>query len=200
MPTVSKTTDFETARKGPLKFGYARVSTDDQSLNHQLDALRAAGCDDVFVDKMSGKTCTRSGLDRMLAHAREGDQIVVWKLSRLGRNFYHLVEVARELHAIGATFVSLTEGFDTATPLGEAVYRILCIFADLERTNIVENTVSGLAAAKARGVKLGRRPKLSEADAIKARIEIRNGSAVSNIAKKYGVSRATLFRYINGYR
>ena len=177
-----------------MKYGYARVSTKDQNLNLQLDALEKAGCDRVFTDRISGKSRSRPGLDSLLAGIRAGDSIVVWRLDRLGRSFFDLVRIAEELRGRGANIVSMTEGFDTGTPIGEAVYRMICIFADLERENIVERTKAGLDAARRRGVRLGRPRKLSARQAREAGRMMRTGVSAEAVAYSFGVGRATLFR------
>lgn len=171
-----------------------RVSTADQCLNLQADALHAAGCDRVFEDRLSGKSRKRPGLEAALAAIGPGDQIVVWRLDRLGRNFRHLVDIADELRERDANLISLQEGIDTSSSVGEIVFRLLSVFSDFERNVIVERTRAGLAAAKARGVKLGRKPKLSAAQIIAARDLIDGGEKAATVASRYGVGRATLFR------
>ena len=178
-----------------MRYGYARVSTKDQNLNLQLDALEKAGCDRIFTDRISGKSRSRPGLDSLLAGIENKDAtVVVWRLDRLGRSFFDLVRIAEELQARGVNIVSLTEGFDTGTPIGEAVYRLICIFADLERENIVERTKAGLEAARRRGVRLGRPRKLSARQAREAGCMMRTGVSAEAVAHSYGVGRATLFR------
>jgi DNA invertase Pin-like site-specific DNA recombinase len=171
-----------------------RVSTADQCLNLQADALRAAGCDRVFEDRSSGSSRKRPGLEAALAAIGPGDQIVVWRLDRLGRNFRHLVDIADELRERGANLISIQEGIDTSSSVGEIVFRLLSVFSDFERNVIVERTRAGLAAAKARGVKLGRRPKLSPSQILAARDLIDGGEKAEIVASRYGVGRATLFR------
>jgi len=183
-----------------LKIGYARVSTDDQSLNLQLDALRSAGCHAIFEDKISGKARKRPGLDLVLERIKRGDQIVVWRLDRLGRNFRHLVDIADELRGRGANLISLSEGIDTSTSVGEVVFRLLSVFSDFERNVIVERTVAGLTAARARGVRLGRRPKLTPKQADRALSLMKSGRKASAVAADFRVGRATLFRAISRSR
>lgn len=177
-----------------MRYGYARVSTRDQNLNLQLDALEKAGCDRIFTDRISGKSRSRPGLDSLLAGIQNGDTTVVWRLDRLGRSFFDLVRIAEELQSTGANIVSLMEGFDTGTPIGQAVYRMICIFADLERENIVERTKAGLDAARRRGVRLGRPRKLSARQAREARRMMSSGVSAEAAAHAFGVGRATLFR------
>lgn len=174
-----------------------RVSTADQCLNLQADALRAAGCDRVFEDCSSGSSRKRPGLEAALAAIGPGDQIVVWRLDRLGRNFRHLVDIADELRERGANLISLSEGIDTSSSVGEIVFRLLSVFSDFERNVIVERTVAGLAAAKARGVMLGRRRKLTESQARDARRLMGAGMKAEAVAQRYGVGRSTLFRSLS---
>lgn len=177
-----------------MRIGYARVSTDEQNLDLQIDALKRAGCNRILKDVISGKSRKRPGLDKLIAQLGPGDTVVIWRLSRLGRNFHHLVDVAQHLHATGAKLISLTEGFDTATPLGEAIFRILCTFADLERSTIRENTVAGIAAARRRGAAIGRPPKLTRAQLQEAHVLVRGGKPVEAVARQFGVDRSTLYR------
>ncbi len=179
-----------------MRIGYARVSTEDQSLNLQLDALRAAGCKRVFKEKISGKSRRGPKLHAALDELYAGDQIVVWRLCRLGRTFRHRVELGDELHERGVTIVSLTEGIDTSTSFGMAIYRILSIFADMEHEGIVTRTRAGLAAARARGIKLRARHKLSQAQVDQARMLLASGMKAKVVAGDLGVSRSTLFRYL----
>ena len=177
-----------------MRIGYARVSTDEQSLNLQLDALRAAGCTKVFREKISSKARNRPKLLSALNALKPGDSIVVWRLDRLGRDFRHLVDIADELRAKKANIVSLTEGIDTSSAIGEVIYRLICVFADFERNVIVERTIAGLAAAKARGQRLGRRPKLTAPQIAEARTRLTGDTKVGDIARDYGVGRSTLYR------
>lgn len=178
-----------------MRIGYARVSTDEQNLDLQIDALKRAGCNRILKDVISGKSRKRPGLDKLIAQLGPGDTVVVWRLSRLGRNFYHLVDVAQHLHATGAKLVSLTEGFDTSTPLGEAIFRILCIFADLERSTIVENTIAGIAAARRRGAVIGRPPKLKPEEVAEIKALLDAKASAEDIARRYGVDRSTVYRH-----
>jgi DNA invertase Pin-like site-specific DNA recombinase len=179
-----------------VRFGYARVSTEDQSLNLQLDALRAAGCTRIFTDKLSGKSRKRAGLDDALAALNMGDQIVVWRLDRLGRNFRHLVDIADELRERGVNLISISEGIDTSSNVGEIIFRLMSVFSDFERNVIVERTRAGLAAAKARGVKLGRSPVMDAERLREARRLIRFGMTTRDAAQRIGVGRSTLYRCI----
>ena len=175
---------------------YARVSTDDQSLNLQLDALRAAGVTRVFTDKLSGKSRKRPGLEKALAALSAVDTLIVWRLDRIGRNFRDLVDIADELRERGANLISLSEGIDTSLNIGEVIYRLMIVFADFERKVIVERTLAGLKAAKARGVKLGRKPKLSPVQASEARKLVQSGMKAEAAARRYGVARSTRYSHI----
>jgi DNA invertase Pin-like site-specific DNA recombinase len=189
---VSETTKSVTL--SPMRIGYARVSTDDQTTNLQLDALKAAGCDPIFEDVMTGSARKRPGLAKALARIRPGDKLVVWRLDRLGRDFRHLNDIADDLHKRGAHFLSLAEGIDTSSTVGEVIYRLFSVFSDFERNIIRERTVAGLAAAKARGTKLGRRRKLNPAQAIEAAQLMKGGDSADAVALKFGVARATVYR------
>jgi len=179
-----------------VRIGYARVSTDDQSLDLQLDALRAAGITRIFTDKLSGKSRKRPGLERALNMLADGDSIVVWRLDRIGRNFRDLVDIADELRERSVSLVSLTEGIDTSSSIGEVIYRLMIVFADFERKVIVERTRAGLQAAKARGVKLGRKPKLSASRLREARRLVHGGDSVEKVAKRFRVGRSTLYQHL----
>ena len=177
------------------KIGYARVSTLQQDEALQLDALKAAGVDRIFVDKASGKLESRPALDDLLTQARPGDTLVVWRLDRLGRSLKHLIETVGALEARGVAFVSLTEAIDTSTPGGRLIFHVFGALAEFERDLIRERTLAGLAAARARG-RVGGRPtvwtpaKLATAKAMHASGDY----DVSSIAKVLGVSRASVYR------
>jgi DNA invertase Pin-like site-specific DNA recombinase len=180
--------------------GYARVSTDEQNLDLQLDALMAAGCKRVFRDVGSGTLKHRPQLDACLDHLRAGDTLVVWRLDRLGRGLKHLIESIDALHTCEVGFRSLTKASDTTTPAGRLQFHIFGALAEFEREIIRERTRAGLAAARARG-RLGGRPspvsaeKLAAAEAMRAREH-----SMRDIAAALGVSRATLHRHLAGSR
>jgi DNA invertase Pin-like site-specific DNA recombinase len=177
--------------------GYARVSTADQSMALQLDALRDAGVERVFRDQgVSGSISERPGFDACLDHLREGDVLTVWKLDRLGRNTQHVLAVVEELNSRGIGFRSLTEGLHTDGPMGKAMLTIMAAFAQLERDTMIERTRAGLAAAAANGRKGGRPRKVNDAAAAKARSLRDKGITATDIAKMLGVSRATVYRYL----
>lgn len=179
--------------------GYARVSTADQNMALQLDALKdVGGVERVFRDQgVSGSTSDRPGLDACLDHLREGDVLTVWKLDRLGRNTQHVLTVVDQLTSRGIGFRSITEGLHTEGAMGKAMLTIMAAFAQLERDTMIERTRAGLAAAAANGRKGGRPRKVDDADAAKARGGLRDkGIAATDIAKMLGVSRATVYRYL----
>jgi DNA invertase Pin-like site-specific DNA recombinase len=178
--------------------GYARVSTTDQSPQLQLDALREAGAVRVFNDHgVSGSTAARPGLDACLDHLREGDVLTVWKLDRLGRNTRHVLAVVDDLMSRGIGFRSITEGLHTEGAMGKAMLTIMAAFAQLERDTMIERTRAGLAAAAANGRKGGRPRKVDDAATTKARNLRDKGITATDIAKMLGVSRATVYRYLN---
>lgn len=181
-----------------MRIGYARVSTDDQSLNLQLDALKAAGCTQIFTDKLSGKSRKRPGLEKALAALMRGNQLVVWRLDRLGRNFRDLVDIADELRERGTNLISLSEGIDTSSNVGEIIFRLMSVFSDFERNLIVERTRAGLAAAKARGVRLGRQSNITKKQMREAQQLKRSGVSVTDIAKHLSIGRSTLYRHLQG--
>jgi len=176
-----------------MKYGYARVSTDDQKADLQIAALEKAGCEHVFTDTASGAARNRPELARCLASLRAGDVLVVWKLDRLGRSLSHLVEVLTDLQKRGVAFLSLTEAIDTASAAGRLMWHIFGALGEFERALIVERTQAGLKAAKKRGQKLGRRPALSEDQRKHARELLAKGESPATVAKLLNICRATLY-------
>src|SRR5262245_5714190 len=178
-----------------MKYGYARVSTDDQNTALQLAALKRAGCTTLFTDEgLSGATVKRPALTRCLKALRSGDTLVVWKLDRLGRNLRDLITLLDELRTQGIKFRSLTEHIDTETAAGRAMWQMIGVLAELERSLIAERTRAGVKAAKARGVKFGRKPKLTPQQIKHAR-ELRDqDTPVQEIADLFKVGRSTLYR------
>jgi len=181
-----------------VKIGYARVSTDDQTLDLQLDALRRANCQKIYQEHASGKTTSRPELDACLKSLREGDTLVVWRLDRLGRNLAHLIQLANALERSGIAFNSLTEHINTSSSSGQLTFHIFASLAEFERNLIRERTRAGLAAARARGRKGGRRPSLSGTDvrAIQALFKTRE-LTVGEIAARFGVARSTIYNYLS---
>ena len=178
-------------------FGYARVSTKDQKLRAQRDALKAIGVDKIFEDKASGAKASRKGLDQMLAELQPGDTVVTFRLDRMGRSVLNLAELLRHFEQHGIGFVSLTEGLDTSTPGGKLVFNILAVIAEMQRGVIAENTRSGLEAARKAGKQLGRPRRLSEQQIIEAKRMIKGKRhSRAQIANRFGVSRMTLYRAV----
>jgi DNA invertase Pin-like site-specific DNA recombinase len=138
--------------------GYARVSTAEQNLALQLDALRAVGCSRIFQDRSSGSIRERPQLTRALNHLRPGDTLVTWRLDRLGRSLHHLITLMKELNDVGVAFRSLSESIDTATASGRLLFHVMGALAEFERSLISERTKAGMASAKLRGKRLGRPP------------------------------------------
>lgn len=152
------------------RIGYARVSTAEQSLQMQLDALKNAGCHQIFSDVASGAKAKRPGLDKALAYLRDGDTLVVWKIDRLGRSLSHLVQIVDDLRERGVAFLSLTDsGIDTTNKSGKLLFNIFATLAEFERDLIRERTKAGLVTAAARGRHGGRRPVITPAKLEKAR-------------------------------
>jgi len=176
-----------------MKYGYARVSTNDQKADLQIAALKSAGCEHIFTDTASGTASKRPELTRCLESLRAGDTLIVWKLDRLGRSLSHLVAVLGELQGKGVAFLSLTEAIDTESAAGRLLGHMLAALAEFERTLIVERTQAGLKAAKKRGVKLGRRPSLSEDQRKHARELLDRGESPAIVAKLLKICRATLY-------
>ena len=182
-----------------MHIGYARVSTGEQTLDLQLDALKQAGCERTHTDTASGARTERVGLTTALAQLREGDTLVVWRLDRLGRSLRHLIDTLTALDQRGVGFRSLTEHIDTTTPGGKLIFHIFGALAEFERDLIRERTTAGLAAARARG-RTGGRPK-AFADPAKLRMArtlfANRENSIGSICKTLGVSRSTLYRYLS---
>jgi DNA invertase Pin-like site-specific DNA recombinase len=179
-----------------MKIGYARVSTLDQNLNLQTDALQNAGCDKVFTDTASGSIDSRKGLIDAVEFCRSGDSHVVWKLDRLGRSLRHLIDTINQLQSKGVEFVSLQESVDTTTSGGKLVFHVFGALAEFEREMIRERTKAGIKASRARGISNGRPRKLTRAQIQMARTLIRNpANKVSEICQTLRISRSTLYRY-----
>ena len=175
--------------------GYARVSTLDQNLELQRDALEKAGCEQVFEDHVSGSTTERPGWVQAQTALRKGDTLVVWRLDRLGRSLKHLIDTVNELDARDVGFKSLNESIDTTTPGGRLVFHIFGALAEFERELIRERTHAGLAAARARGRKGGRPRKLTKRQVATARTPLKDRAhSVTAVAEMLGVSRSTLYR------
>ena len=184
-----------------MLIGYARVSKNEQNLDLQRDALLKAGCieKNIYTDKITGLKQERKGLDQALSHLREGDTFVVWRLDRLGRSLKHLIETITNLQSQGIAFKSLTENIDTSTATGQLVFHIFGALAEFERNLIKERTIAGLDAARSRGRRGGRPPLKTSASkvALAKKLYADKSNSIDDIQKTLGISRATLFRYIN---
>jgi DNA invertase Pin-like site-specific DNA recombinase len=179
------------------KIGYARVSTEDQTVDPQLDALNTAGCDRIFSERASGALRARPELDAALDYIRSGDTLVVTKLDRLGRSLPHLIDTLTGLDERGVGFHSISEGIDTTTSAGRLMMHILGAIAQFERDLIIERTRAGLAAAKARGRTGGRPSTITpEKLAVARQMHGTKTHTMAVIAETIGVSRATLYRHL----
>ena len=180
-----------------MLIGYARVSTADQYLSMQEDALKSAGCEDIFTDVSSGAKAARPGLHAALSHLRKGDTLVIWKLDRLGRSLAHLIQVIKELNEKGIGFKSLQENIDTLTSGGQLIFHIFGALAEFERELIRERTQAGLKATRIRG-RLGGRPLLLNSRQIKnLKKHYKKGDlSVNEICKLFNITKPTLYRYL----
>ncbi len=179
-----------------MHIGYARVSTEDQNLDLQTQALDLAGCKKVFTDRMSGARNDRPGLKEALSHLRDGDTLVVWKLDRLGRGVKGLVDLVTDLQAQGIHFQSITDQIDTSTPAGRFFFHVMASLAQMERELIVERTRAGLEAARRQGRIGGRKRRMTESKVEAARQLLANGTPTREVAKNLGVSIPTLYRWL----
>lgn len=178
-----------------MLIGYARVSTADQNLALQTDALQKAGCERTFSEVASGVRTERIALSEALSHAREGDVFVVWNLDRLGRTVGQLVEFVASLRDRGIEFRSLTDGIDTTTPASRFFFHMMAALAEMERDLIRERTMAGLSAARARGRNGGRRQSLTKLQVAQARLLLKHpDQTMAGVASSLGVSRSTLYR------
>ncbi len=183
-----------------MLIGYARVSTGEQDLALQIDALEKAGCEKIFTDKASGAASERPGLDEALAFLRPGDTLVVWKLDRLGRTVKKLIELVESLSERKVQFQALTDAIETATPAGRFFFHVMSALAQMERELIAERTQAGLAAARSRGRTGGRPRKMTESKLDSARKLLAAGTNPKDVAATLGVSSKTLYRWIPGAR
>jgi DNA invertase Pin-like site-specific DNA recombinase len=180
-----------------MLIGYARVSTADQTLALQRDALTTAGCERLFTDTASGAKAERVGLAEAIGYAREGDVLVVWRLDRLGRSLKHLIETITALAERKVGFKSITENIDTTTSGGKLIFHIFGALAEFERDIIRERTQAGLSAARARGRK-GGRPKALTPKKAQMAVSLYNdkNNSIADICRTLNVSRATLYRHL----
>ncbi len=179
-----------------MLIGYARVSTQDQRLDVQEQALRAAGCERLYVDTASGKLAARPGLQEALGKLRDGDTFVVWKLDRLGRSVKQLVDLVSGFERDGVHLKSITDSIDTSTPSGRFFFHVMASLAEMERDLIVERTCAGLDAARRSGRLGGRKRIMTDSKIESARLLLANGAPPRSIASDLGVSIATLYRWL----
>jgi len=181
-----------------MKIGYARVSTLEQNLSLQQDALSAAGCEKIITDEAGGSIANRPGLEKVNDLLRSGDTLVVWRLDRLGRSLKHLIEWVNALKEKGIGFESLQEAIQTDTPAGQLTFHLFAALAEFERNLIRERTQAGLAAARARGRQGGRPKKLSnEKQQIAFDLYARQQHSVADICRLVGISKPTLYAYLH---
>jgi DNA invertase Pin-like site-specific DNA recombinase len=182
-----------------MKLGYCRVSTTDQNLDLQIDALKKAGCERIFQEKISGRVESREQLEKMLEMLRPNDKVVIWKLCRLSRKMRHLISLVDQIQGMGCDLVSLEDGIDTSTSVGRFTFHIFAALNDYFVDNLRSNTKAGLTAARARG-KFGGRPKALDTSKQQMAQAMRRDTTVSidDICNQLGVSRSTFYRYTQG--
>jgi DNA invertase Pin-like site-specific DNA recombinase len=179
------------------RIGYARVSTDDQNLDLQRDALTKTGCSAIYEETASGKSAGRPELEHCLKALRKGDVLVVWRLDRLGRSLPDLVKIIADLERQEIGFESLTEKIETGSAAGKLIFHVFAALAEFERNVIRERTQAGLTAARARGRVGGRKPSLNEKQRREIRALLKDPAiTVKDVADRYGVSRTTLYKAV----
>jgi DNA invertase Pin-like site-specific DNA recombinase len=180
-----------------MKIGYARVSTHEQNLDLQIDALKKDGCEKIITDEVSGSVADRPGLEKLKDLLREGDILVVWRLDRLGRTLRHLIEWINELEEQGIGFKSLHETIDTSSSSGKLVFHIFGALSEFERNLIRERTRAGIEAARARG-RQGGRPKKLKKDKQQLVVDLYRDKkhSVKQICEMVGISKPTLYKYV----
>lgn len=177
-------------------FGYARVSTQEQNLEMQLDALKHYGCEQIFQEKITGTKKDRPQLEDLLKILRTGDKVVIYKLDRISRSTKHLIELSEHFESAGVQFVSLQDSIDTSTPMGRFFFRVMASIAELERDIISERTKAGLESARARGRNGGRPPVHNKKMELALKMYNSKEYSISEIVKATGVSQASLYRYL----
>ncbi|MDE7547463.1 recombinase family protein [Acetobacter fabarum] len=178
-------------------YGYARVSTSDQNEGMQVDALKGAGCSEIFTDKASGAKTSRPALDKMLPLLKDGDTLVIWKLDRLGRSTIHLFNLLEDLKSKGVAVRSIMEGIDTSGSLGRFLCTILAGVAELERENIKQRVNAGLAKAKRDGVRLGRKERFNAKDKALIKRLHTLGDSYTKLSRQFSASRSTIWEIVN---
>lgn len=177
--------------------GYARVSTSDQNLDRQIDALKKYGCEKIVHEKLSGTIKDREGIEQVFELIRKGDVVCVESISRLGRKTLDILNIIKRIEEAGVQFVSLKENMDTSTPTGKAMFQMMCVIAELERDLIAERVKEGLNASKKRGTKLGRPTIDTEKLGIALRMYDSKDYSVKEIVESTGISQGSLYRAIN---
>jgi DNA invertase Pin-like site-specific DNA recombinase len=183
-----------------MKIGYARVSTTDQNLDMQLNELEKAGCEKIYREKLSGKNTDRPELQKLLSEIRKGDQVVVWKLDRIGRSIKNLIDIVDQFKTHGVDFISLHNQIDTSTPTGRFTFNLFAALAEFEREMIVERTMAGLQASKQKGIKAGRKPGLTPENLKTAkrayRMKTKENYSITEIVEILKIGKSTLYRYL----
>jgi DNA invertase Pin-like site-specific DNA recombinase len=187
----------ESGKIAMVRIGYARVSTLEQEMALQLDALRDVGCDRIFEDHASGAKTDRPGLTEALAYVREGDVLIIWKLDRLARSLPHLIETMSQLEKNGAGLQSLTEAIDTTTPGGRLIFHVFGALGQFERDFIRERTRAGLAAAASRGRRGGRKPVVTADKLLRAKALVAKGLTVREVASRLKIGKTALYEALN---
>jgi DNA invertase Pin-like site-specific DNA recombinase len=181
-----------------MLIGYARVSTHEQNIDLQEDALKKAGCKKIFIDKVSSVAAARPGIDEALSYLREGDTLIVWRLDRLGRSLKHLIELVGKLEEKKIGFQSIQESIDTTFSGGKLIFHVFGALAEFERQLIVERTKAGLASARARGRKGGRPKALDEKEReVAVRLYNERKNSIKEICQILKISKPTLYNYIH---
>ncbi len=178
-------------------FGYARVSTDEQNLDMQLDALNRYGAEKIYKEKMTGTRKDRPQLEELLKVLRKGDKVVVYKLDRISRSTKHLIELSEQFNELDVDFISISDNIDTSTAMGKFFFRMMASIAELERDIISERTKSGLEAARARGRMGGRPSKQSEKVETALKMYKSKDHTIREITEATSLSKTTLYRYLN---
>lgn len=182
---------------GGLKIGYARVSKQDQNLDLQIDALKAAGCTRIYYEKVSGVNDPRPEQEQMLKALRRGDTVTIWQLSRLGRTLAELISLVNQFAEMGVAFEVLTERYDTSTAQGKLMLGMFAALAAYERDRLIERTHAGLASARARGRVGGRKPKIGTKERREIAILLSDPTmTVTDVAARFGVSRTTIYKHL----
>ncbi|HMH14704.1 MAG TPA: recombinase family protein [Edaphobacter sp.] len=195
-PAKKKSLSESTGKDRTMLIGYARVSTQDQNLELQTEALIKAGCKKIFEDKISGSRAERPGLTKAQGSLREGDTLVVWKLDRLGRSVKHLVDFVGALHKQGVQFKSLTDAIDTGTASGRFFFHVMASLAEMERELTIERTRAGLEVARQLGRRGGRKRQMTDSKIKSAKKLLASGVPPRDVASNLGISVPTLYRWI----